>query len=304
LAARYLTCVLACAAAGLIGPAAAAQATPERAAQTLESDPLFVAPGASGRLSVPERGVVRIQIVREAIGRIKIAVVTEDDARSAGGAAGYAQEIARRIDLRGTLIVVAGRDYYALTSYPDSDAAVRALRAAVDAHKKLVRQLTDAIERIAKIDPGSDADPRPTDIPGIPDTDDFFDDVEDTFRIAGLIVAIAIALPFILLTLWLTARWRRKRSRDREVEQHGERTVRDELVSLGDDIRSLDLDTSMPNADRAALADYEQALVNYDKANDLLLGDPSGYQVDQAKAAIAAGRRYVDAARRRLDESV
>ena len=56
----------------------------------------------------------------------------------------------------------------------------------------------------------------------------------------------------------------------------------------------------MPGASRAALAEYEQAIARYDQANDLLTGDPSEYKVEQARAAIAAGRRHVAAARERL----
>jgi hypothetical protein len=56
----------------------------------------------------------------------------------------------------------------------------------------------------------------------------------------------------------------------------------------------------MPGASRQALAAYEQAIASYDQANDLLTGDPSEYQVDQARAAIAAGRRHIAAARERL----
>ena len=59
------------------------------------------------------------------------------------------------------------------------------------------------------------------------------------------------------------------------MREAGERSADDELVELGDDIRSLDLDTSMPNAPRAALAEYEQAIARYDQANELLSGDPT-----------------------------
>ena len=56
----------------------------------------------------------------------------------------------------------------------------------------------------------------------------------------------------------------------------------------------------MPGASRQALAEYEQALGSYDQANDLLTGDPSEYQVEQARAAIGAGKRHVAAAREPL----
>jgi hypothetical protein len=56
----------------------------------------------------------------------------------------------------------------------------------------------------------------------------------------------------------------------------------------------------MPNANRAALTEYEQAITRYDQANELLSGDPSEYKVEQARAAIAAGRGHLAAARERL----
>ena len=50
----------------------------------------------------------------------------------------------------------------------------------------------------------------------------------------------------------------------------------------------------------AECAAYEQAIARYDQANELLSGDPTEYRVDQARAAIAAGRRHIEAARERL----
>ena len=122
----------------------------------------------------------------------------------------------------------------------------------------------------------------------------------DAFRLGVLIVAAAIALPFIVGALLLAARVRRRRAREAEVRESGERSADEELVALGDEIRELDLDTSMPSASRAALAEYEQAIARYDQANDLLSGDPTEYRVEQARAAIAAGKRHLAATRERL----
>lgn len=277
-------------------------ATPaETAAQALKDDPVYVHPGAADRLTVPEQGRVRLEIVRSAIGRIKVAVVPA--AVASGGVGAFANEIDRTLHIRGTLIVVAGRDYWAVTSYPQSQATADALQTAVNARQddRLVDELVAAIPRIARIDPGPEADPgqQPVSTP-IADGDDFLDDLGDAFKLGVLIVAGAIALPFILGAVLLAALARRRRAREKEVREAGERSADDELVELGDDIRSLDLDTSMPNAPRAALAEYEQAIVRYDQANELLSGDPTEYRVDQARAAIAAGRRHIDAARERL----
>jgi hypothetical protein len=43
-----------------------------------------------------------------------------------------------------------------------------------------------------------------------------------------------------------------------------------------------------------------QAIASYDQANELLEGQPTEYRVDQARAAIAAGKRHIAAARERL----
>jgi len=51
---------------------------------------------------------------------------------------------------------------------------------------------------------------------------------------------------------------------------------------------------------RQAIGFYEQAIARYDQANELLEGDPSEYRVQQARAAIGAGRRHIAAARERL----
>ena len=280
-----------------------AQSGAETAAEALEADPVYVHPRANARLTVPEQGEVRLAIVRSAIGRVKVAVVPEAVAARSEGVQGFANQVDRGLGVLGTLIVVAGLDYWAVTSYPQADEAADALRSAVRARDddRLVDELVPAIRRIGEIDPGPGSDPSP--VPAqddVPDADDFFDDVGDAFKLGVLIVAGAIALPFVLGAVLLAARARRRRAREREVHEAGERSADDELVALGDEIRELDLDTSMPNASRAALTEYEQAIARYDQANELLSGDPTEYRVEQARAAITAGRRHLAAARERL----
>ena len=286
----------------LLSLSASAGAAPaDDAREALASDPVYVHPRAAGRLSAAEQGRVRIAIAQNALGRMKIAVLPPQP----GGAEAAGREIdTQDFAVRGTLLVASGPSFYAVTSHPNSGPTVEALRTAVDRHRDdgLAAILVDAVKRIARVDPGPAADidrgaPSGT---GVPDTEGFLDDVGDTFKLVGLIIAGAIALPFLLFAGWLLLRFLRAGRRAAEVNAHSERTVRDELVSLGDGIRSLDLDTSMPSADRGALAEYEQAIARYDQANDLLLGEPSAYEVEQAKAVISAGLRHVEAARRRL----
>jgi hypothetical protein len=291
-------------AAGLALAGTAHASSHEATVRALETDPVYVHGDMPDRLTVPERGRVRLQIVRSAIGRVKVAVVPAGVVARSGSIQEFASEVAVGAGLSGTLIVVAGNDYWAATSYPRSDQAAAALRTAVEAREddRLVDELLPAIERIGRIDPGQDGggggQPAP---PGeVLDADDFLDDIGDTFRLGVLIVAAAIALPFVLGVVLLLVRLRRRRAREAEVHEAGERSADADLVALGDEIRALDLDTSMPGASRAALAEYEQAIARYDQANELLEGEPTPYRVEQARAATAAGRRHIEAARERL----
>ena len=296
-------------AAGLLAPSgASAGERADAAARALESDPVYVHPRAVGRLPPADQGRVRIAIAQKAIGRVKIAVVPEGVARQEGGAEGLAKNIDQSLQAPGALIIVAGPAFHVITSHPRSEATVAALRTAVTARNgsDLAAQLADAVDGIARVDPGPGEDLRGppgdsgADVPA-PEAEDFLDDIKDAFRLGVLIVAAAVALPFVLVGIYFLFRVRRHAAREEEVLESGEQAARRELVVLGDGIRSLDLDTSMPTADRGGLTAYEQALSSYDQANELLTGDdPSAHRVEQARAAIAAGERYIEAARQQL----
>lgn len=290
--------------AGLVlAPSAQAQSPAETVARALASDPVYVHPRSAARLPVADQGQVRLAIVRSAIGRIRVAVVPAGVAARSGSLENFARDVDQTLDVRGAAVFVAGPEYFVTTSYPDSQRAVSAVRAGVAAREgdPLGQELVQVVRRLGRVDPG-----RPTDVqetqPGspVPDADDFLDDVGDAFRLGVLIVALGVALPFVVVAVFLVARARRGRAREAEVRQSHERSAADELVTLGDEIRALDLDTSMPSASRAALAEYEQALARYDQANELLSGEPTAYRVEQARAAIAAGRRHLATARERL----
>ncbi len=269
---------------------------------------MYVHPRVLRRLPPADQGRVRIAIAEKAIGRVKIAVVPERMARQEGGAEGLAKSIDQTLQAPGALIVVAGPAFHVITSHPRSEATVAALRTAVTSRNadRLAAQLIDAVDGIARVDPGPGEDLRaPPGGPGTgvpaPQADDFLDGIKDAFRLGVLIVAGAVALPFLLGAIYLLLRVRQRATREEEVLESGEQAARRELVGLGDGIRSLDLDTSMPAANRGGLAAYEQALSHYDQANELLTGDdPSAHRVEQARAAIAAGERHIEAARQQL----
>jgi hypothetical protein len=283
-------------------PASAAAATARQVAAALRGDPVYVAPAAGGLLDVPERGRLRVRIARLDAGRIQVAVVPESSARRAGGLDGFANAVDQAMPgRRGSLVLTTGTAFHVVTSHGVVDPTLAALRAAVEANREkgLAAQLVAAVDGIAEVDPGTGADLGGP-VPAAP-ADDPLGDVGDSFRLGVLIVAAAIALPFLIgaAALLLFLRRRRAATEDREEITFGD--TRDELVALGEEIRSLDLDVDMPGASRRGRDDYERALEFYDRANKLLAGgDPSAVELAEARRSVAEGRASIAAAREDL----
>jgi hypothetical protein len=291
--------------------AVAAGSTAREVADSLRSDPVFVARASGRLLSVPERGRVRVRIAQLDPGRIQIVVVPEGSARRAGGLNEYANAVDQAMPgRRGALIVRSGSAFHVVTSHPVVNPTTAALRSAIESNrtKSLGSQLLAAVEGIAEVDPGPNGDPGAASPgagagadAGAPDADEFLDDVGDSFRLGVLIVAAAIALPFVLgAAAWLVV-LRRRRATAEERERLTLGDTRDELVALGEEIRALDLDVDMPGASQGGRDDYERALSLYDRANKLLTGDePSEVELYQARRAIEEGRARLVAARQEL----
>jgi hypothetical protein len=290
---------------------ALAGSTAREVAEALRSDPVYVAPQVRGLLSVPERGRLRLRIVRRDIGRIQIAVVPSGSAERAGGLNEFANAVDQAMPgRRGALLVTTGSAFHVITSHAVVNPTLAAVRAAVESNrpKGLDGQLLAAVDGIAEVDPGASADPTapsPTPGPGpsaaAPNGDEFLDDVGDSFRLGVLIVAAAIALPFLLGALGLLVVWRRRRAVAEEREQLTARDARDQLLALGEEIRGLDLDVDMPGVSQGARDEYERALSLYDRANQLLAGDdPSDVELHEAGRSVEEGRARLAAAQAAL----
>ena len=285
---------------------ATAEASPAGVARQLARDPVYVQQGAEPTLSVPERGRLRLQIARKDLGRVKVAVVPVSEAEHAGGTRELANGIDHELKAKGNLIVVAGPQAYLITSYPQVQPATEALRSGFDDNqgKGLEAQLSAGIEGIAQRDPGPSADvgaavpPRAV---GVPDFNKATDKVADGIRLAALIIGIAVALPFVLVAGWLLLRFRRGRREEAELLAEERDAFRDEVVALGDQIRELDLDVSMPDADPQGKAQYERALAVYDEANEALSLRRTAASIERARVALAEGRQRMERARSLLE---
>ena len=87
----------------------------------------------------------------------------------------------------------------------------------------------------------------------------------------------------------------RRRRREREAERLREleevkSVANEDLVALGDDIRTLDLDTSMPDADPEAVRHYTEAVDQYQKAATALDRARRTEDLAPMSAALEAGR--------------
>jgi hypothetical protein len=298
-----------CVCLGLLPAGAAAGSTVREVAAGLRMDPLYVDDSQSRLVTVAERGRVRLRIVRQDIGRIQIAVVSPRSAERAGGVG----ELANAVDQampgrRGSLVVTTGSAWHVVTSHGVVRPTAAALRRAVVATRDrgMAAQLLAAVDGIAEVDPGAGADANAP-APGLPtaagggQSNDVGDDIGDSFRLGVLIVAAAIALPFVIGVLVFLAGVRRRRAaaNDREDLQRGD--ARDELIALGEEIQALDLDVEMPNASPHGRDEYERALKLYDRANQLLTkDDPSEVELYEARRSLEEGRARLDAAREAL----
>lgn len=295
-------------ATGLAFPATAgAQEYAETLAKRVEREVVYVESGARPEVSSAAAGRIRLRILDKAIGRIKIAVVREGSAAENGGVTGLAHAVSREGRFPGTLMIVAGFDAYALTSHPAADVTVQAVTEAFKRHEgDRTKQLVAAVDGIAATDPGRSADLGAPggappgfdgDLPNVDDVDGIFDAV----RIGTIVIMAAVALPFLLLAGWLVLRFRRQAKRGEVMEEDQRQNVGNQLIALGDQIRALDLDAQMPGVTSTMLSDYEGAIAQYDRANDLLMrGEDLPHRVSEASAAIAEGMRRIEAAKQRL----
>jgi hypothetical protein len=285
---RWLGAVLAALALAVLaaGPAAA-QATVAEVAEQLRQSPVYVDPDAEAKIN-PDQ--VRDHVL-DAGTPIYIAVLPESARSGYGGSTTeLGKAIANELKRDGTYMVVSG-DQWAAGTYgntlPKGEASALASKA-VDDHKNdpqaAVLQWVDGVAAAARGEPADQSGGGGGGV-GI-----------GTIAVLALLVVGGGAL--ILGS--------RRRRREREAERRRQleevkQVAQEDLVALGDDIRALDLDTSMPDADPEAVRHYTEAVDQYQKAADAL--DRAGRTEDLApmSAALEAGRYEMSATKAILE---
>jgi hypothetical protein len=282
----------------LAGPALANDASVQAIAVALRHGSVYASPAARPTLSAAQARRVAREVAKRDRGRIKVVVVSEAEASRAGGVTALANELDHRLGAPGTVFVTAGSRSWLVTAYPDTNAATAAVQQAFDAHDALVDQLREAVAGIAAVDPGAGTSTPPASPPPAnPAPEPAGTHVSAT---VWIVVAAVIGLPLAAWALLTGRRRWRARREARETFDDDLADARQQLVSLGDDIRDLDIDESMPGADPAGKRSYEDALDQYQRAERLLGEEANPRRLARANAALAEGRRLMDAARAQL----
>jgi hypothetical protein len=252
----------------------------DRAVAGLQSDNVYVDPDADPALSDTEADALRDRIASSGAAPMFVVVAPEAIRGEAGGDAGLAlREIAETSGQRGTYAIVAGRRIEALSTELDAGEAGELAAAAAGAGGGVDAVLLNFTDRVADAQSGGG---------GGAESNGDGSSGTGGLILLGLLGAGGAAL--------LVGR-RKKRAREAGEFAEAKRNARDDLVALGDDIRALDLDASMPGADAQARADYDHAVARYTEADEQwerarTPGDlaPVGSALEEGRWAMASAK--------------
>ena len=247
--------------AALLVPASSAQAGEilDRAANALRGDPVYVDPLARPTLTAAQADRLRESIDTTGAGPMYIAVLPAAAVREAGGQpAQVVAELARTLRRDGTYATVAGGRFRAGSSVLGRGEAARlATEAFRDSRQRgLAATLEDFVARVGEAQSGASSFDGGR---GAPDTGGGVP--------AGLLVLLGVGAGGAGLVA-LSRSHRRRRERADQVAELRE-AADDDLVALGDDVRSIDLDVEMPGADPRAREALGRGLAAYERAERL-----------------------------------
>lgn len=264
------------------------QAVLTDAAKALRATPLYVDPEAERALSDSETSRLTDLIRERGAGPMYVAVLPDSAADAAGGDPTAAlRELALDVGEPGTYAGVIGDSFRAGSvgvDVPASDLA----RASLEARSTdgTMAVLEDFIRRVGEARAGGGGGSSSGGNGGG----------------GGFPVALLLLLGVPAAALAIASRRRRKREEEQaraEVEEV-KQVAREDLVALGDDIRALDLDVQMPDADPEGRAHYEQAVERYTEAEQALDAVRRPEDVERVTSALEEGRWAMSAAKAEL----
>jgi hypothetical protein len=275
-----------CAVLAVLAPSVAtAGSQVDAAVQALRSAPIYSAPNAELGLSSADQSRVERAIARDEPGPIYIAVLPDGARAETGGdTTELVREIATELRRPGTYVVLAGRQLRAASTLLARGEAGRLASDSLEAHRGegAASVLSDLVHRIAQARNGDGEGGGSG--PGVGGS--------STLAVLGALALGGGAFAF--------ARSRRRRRELAAQMDELRRVARDDLVSLGDEVRAVDLDVEMPGAAPAAREDLGKALACYEEAERRFDAARTPADFGPVTSACEEGRYWMAAVRAQL----
>jgi hypothetical protein len=258
-----------------------ASAGADSAVEGLRTNPVYVDPDAENILSSRDAARIADEIDRRNAGPMYIVVMPASAADAFGGdPVGVLREIQSQLGRPGTYAGIIGTHFRAGATggiLPQGRAGELATEA-FNAHdgEGAAAVLTDFVDRVGEARSGGGGSGAGSDGGG---------SGTGTWILLGLLGAGGGAF-------YLSRR--RRRRQELEAVKH---VARDDLVALGEDIRALDMDVAMPNADREAKDHYNQAVEVYTSAEQALGRARRPEDLEPVSSELERGRYEMQAAK-------
>ncbi|HEX2050900.1 MAG TPA: hypothetical protein VHJ34_09770 [Actinomycetota bacterium] len=273
----------------LTAPPAGAQTTTsvvDEAVDALATDPVYVHPDASEQLSASDAEEVRDAIRSSQAGPVYVAVLPEDAVDATGGSVdALIETLHDELGRDGTYVVVAGNSLRAGSTEFAPGVVPSIASEAVEEN-----QGESAGTVLLALVEGLDAEAT---------GEASGDEGGSAFGFGLLPLLLLGGLGFFALS----AARRRRREREEHARQLEEvrETALEDLVALGEDLRALDVDVEMPDADPAAKRHYVKALSAYESATAELDRVRSLDEVARVTSILEEGRYELVCARAALN---
>ena len=265
-----------------------AQSSLSEAAEALRGDPVYVDADAERAVSDSEADQLREAIRKESAGPMYIVVLPASASDEAGGDPSAAlREIARDLGEPGTYAGVIGNSFRAGSVGVDVPASELA-RETLDARGSdgTMPVLTEFIKRVGEAKAGGGGSSGGGEGGGGGGFPWF--------------LALLIGLPVAAIAWSRRRRRKQEEAYARQELEDVKQVAREDLVALGDDIRALDLDVQMPDADPEGKQHYGQAVERYTEAGQALDGVQRPEDIERVTSALEEGRWAMVAAKAEL----
>jgi hypothetical protein len=255
----------------------------DHAIQGLRSSPVYVDPRSGNVLSADDARRIADEIEKRNAGPMYIVVLPGSAAHAVGGdPVGVLREIQSQLGRPGVYAGIIGTHFRAGATggiLPRGEAAKLATEA-FSAHQNegAAAVLMDFADRVGAARNGGGSS----------------GDGGGSSGAGGLILLGVVGAGIAAVAL---TRRRRKREELEEVK----RIARDDLVALGDDIRALDVDVAMPNANQDAKNHYNEAVDIYQRAEQGLDAARRPEDLEPVSSELERGRFEMQSAKALLE---